>query len=1043
MALASRLIDVPVGGGVDERSGKKGGISSKWRSLLNARWPNIGEVEKRLGSFGVGQQIDGSAIAINTSVVDNCRLINAGDHLALVDGYRLCALKGDGNLIDTFTSRGVVSEAVVTRAGIGGDVIGVVCSDVAYASSGTYAGCIIYVWGTGSSTTPTSIAIYNATTGAPVLFRQVTAFNYAPRVIVCNGKVYVLGVSSTNLVCYDVAANASSNLKTDLKYTDSDVFAPYDVVASSTRFYVGYQTTGATNLQLYGFDTSTPPAQVTSAAITDAVSAKAIGLCVTSGDSRLWATWYNDTNVRAVATNLAEPSLATTTAAFTLYTPGGTDSVHATAPARVTSTKAIAVIGLKSTTTPKDGYLVAPCFNTSGGIDRTGANSMTRWCMPISRPFGYADASTTGTVTTAYCWVVAGGAHGGLSATGNWGDQAYGQYSHVLVDLYAGTLQTGPARPVAMSTARTASIAAASSALRNQKLLSSVVSPSTGKYVGTGLKQTTPSTQLQNTAVALTASFVASNRWQPARAGDNVYLSGGLVQIYDGLRVYESGFVYDPGGLGVADSGSGTSLNGTYNYVIVYAWTDAKGNVIRSAPCAPVAITTAHNTTLTLPNLSLTTKQAQPFNYYPYVTVEIYRTINNSSGPYYYVGSSTNFVTLDAAETYTDSATDATIVSNRQLYTGLTGTDISTVPHVCPPSFGALIAANGSLWGIGDDQRTLWVSKPYVDGEIVEWSDSATVQFDEGQKLTALAQLDAVVIAFSRNRIYRVSGYPPTGAIGDGGSLVVDRVSADVGCIEPRSVCTTPEGIVFQAAGGGYYLLDRGLNLTIVFADEIQNTLAANPTVTSAVVHPTGKYILVTAHNGGTTGVRFVFDYRLRQWGIDQVTGGLPRSSARICSSAVVGDVLYWIDRDGYVFRETTMADSFPYLDNAATWVTFQGETQDIKLAGLQGYQRIWLVGLLGTRYTGHDLKIEIATDYSDSFAQSKTFLSAVTDLWSPEQCRLDVVRQLCEAIRVRITDAAPTGGNLTTGQGFALAGLALEVGVHKGMVRLPPAQRS
>jgi hypothetical protein len=127
------------------------------------------------------------------------------------------------------------------------------------------------------------------------------------------------------------------------------------------------------------------------------------------------------------------------------------------------------------------------------------------------------------------------------------------------------------------------------------------------------------------------------------------------------------------------------------------------------------------------------------------------------------------------------------------------------------------------------------------------------------------------------------------------------------------------------------------------------------------------------------------------------------------------------------------------FLTTAGTFQPLTVETPWIKLAGLQGYQRVWNVILYANNVTYHDLTISIATDYASSYEESVTYTAAQLNALPLEQIPIIPKNQKCEAIRVKIQDATPSGGlSVGTGQGPVLVGLAFEYQQKSGAMRLP-----
>jgi len=149
--------------------------------------------------------------------------------------------------------------------------------------------------------------------------------------------------------------------------------------------------------------------------------------------------------------------------------------------------------------------------------------------------------------------------------------------------------------------------------------------------------------------------------------------------MYDGYQPVEhSYFVWpdsveatfsDTGGF-MAVEPDGATKTDAYYYQVCYEWTDNQGNLFRSAPSIPVAVTTTGSGTsgsvvLNIPTLRLTYKISSP------VRIVVYRwSVANQT--YFQVTSITAPIQNDLSVdyiTYTDTLADASIVGNNIIYT--------------------------------------------------------------------------------------------------------------------------------------------------------------------------------------------------------------------------------------------------------------------------------------------------------------------------------------------------------------------------------------
>ena len=127
-------------------------------------------------------------------------------------------------------------------------------------------------------------------------------------------------------------------------------------------------------------------------------------------------------------------------------------------------------------------------------------------------------------------------------------------------------------------------------------------------------------------------------------------------------------------------------------------------------------------------------------------------------------------------------------------------------------------------------------------------------------------------------------------------------------------------------------------------------------------------------------------------------------------------------------------------------------ETGWISLAGIQAFQRIYRLILLGDFKTAHTLQVLIGYNFEKTYNEEHRW-NVVTALpeydygedtygvipiyggsISAYQVRIHLGRQKCEAIRVKIKDLNPTD----TGQSYSLVGMALQFGAKAGVMKLP-----
>lgn len=554
--------------------------------------------------------------------------------------------------------------------------------------------------------------------------------------------------------------------------------------------------------------------------------------------------------------------------------------------------------------------------------------------------------------------------------------------------------------------------------------------------------------------------------WQPAIVGGVTYLSGGVPCAFDGDRVTEVGFLFQPPSLGAvvsspAGAGGPGPTAGTfvYTYAVVYEWRDKTGQRCQSRPTfttASIPDSATHNNSvaLTVPPLNLSLRQDQESGFAP-VAIAIYRDTATAQGSLVrvFAGDIPNGLWnayQTASLAFTDVASDASIAGNEGLYTvGNPG----PLDAVCPSSLSCLIVHRNRLVGVGDDGTTLWFSTQYDSGSTQPYfNDNLTMQIPDGS-VRALSSSDGHLIAYTADAIYVIDGDGPDVTGQNNTWTPPQRLAADLGCSSDwRSVVQFHAGTVFQS-GSKLYLLERALEVSY-FSGPIEDDLAANPVITSATLHAARNEIRFTckATENATTGIVANYNYVSDTWSLfsyyDQDAAAF---GAEVDSSLVRAGVWYHASRNGRVWTESASANGYDvdlaYLTSGLLanvhWIVETVTWAWAKVNGLQGFGRIWEAMVLEQSIAPHDATISLGYDYADAFVDVRTFTAAeIAAFTTPQpQMKVDCSRGKCEAIRVQFSDAPPTGVGQTVGSGANLLSLGLTMGVKPGRARLPAAQ--
>jgi hypothetical protein len=526
-----------------------------------------------------------------------------------------------------------------------------------------------------------------------------------------------------------------------------------------------------------------------------------------------------------------------------------------------------------------------------------------------------------------------------------------------------------------------------------------------------------------------------------AEIGKDLHISGGFLWMYDGYLPVEHNFFLWPDSLEATWSASGGSIvaqpdgstnTSAYYYQALYEWSDNQGNIFRSAPSIPIAVTTtgsgsSGSITVNIPYLRLTYKTVNPVKIVLYrwsVANQIYYQVTSITSP------TLNLTTSDSVA-YVDTLADASIIGNSIIYT--TG---GVVEDINAPATNIMTLFDDRLWLVdAEDQNLLWYSKQVIESTPVEMSDLFTFYVAPSQgaqgstgPITALAPMDDKLIIFKNNAIYYINGTGPdnTGANNQYSQPIF--ITSTVGCTNQRSIVFMPGGLMFQS-DKGIWLLGRGLDTQYIGAP-VEEFNAS--TVQSAVNVPATNQVRFTLDSGQT----LMYDYYYQQWGTFVNVPAI--------SSTIYEWLHTFINSTGAVFQESPGS----YIDGSVP-VLISFTTSWLNMAGVQGYMRAYEFFLLGQYLTPHKLQLTIAYDYNSSPEQS--------DLISPnnyspayggsspygegkyggpgdlENWRVFLKKQRCQAFQISLEEVYDPSFGVPAGEGLTLSGINLVYAIKKG----------
>ncbi len=533
-----------------------------------------------------------------------------------------------------------------------------------------------------------------------------------------------------------------------------------------------------------------------------------------------------------------------------------------------------------------------------------------------------------------------------------------------------------------------------------------------------------------------------------AEIGNNLNISGGFINAYDGVAPVEQGFFLWPENIFTTTT-SGSMAAQEYFYQVTYEWADNQGNLFRSAPSVPLAVTlgSTGGVTLYIPTLRLTYKITNP------VKIVIYRW-SEGQQIYYQVTSITepllNNPTVDFV-TYTDTQPDSAIIGNNIIYT--TG---GVLEDIGPPASNLLTLFNNRLWLVdSEDRNLLWFSKQVIESVPVEMSDLLTLYVapttgSEGSTgpITAIAPMDDKLVIFKANALGYINGTGPDNTGSNNQYSDFTLINSVVGCTNQLSIVFTPNGLMFQS-NKGIWLLGRDLSTNYIGAPV--ELLTTGATVQSALNIPMTNQVRFTLD----TGITLMYDYYYNQWGTF--------INVPAISSTIYQSLHTYINALGQVFQE----DEGSYLDNSSP-VLMAFTTSWIAISGIQGFERFYQMYLLGEWLTPFKLNVQLAYDFNNSMVQSTIVTPEQSpSTWGSQQlwgsgstwgssnidtsiessaavfkARVFPQRQKCESFQVSVNELYDSQYGTIPGAGLTLSGLDLVCGMKRGF-RTARASRS
>lgn len=570
--------------------------------------------------------------------------------------------------------------------------------------------------------------------------------------------------------------------------------------------------------------------------------------------------------------------------------------------------------------------------------------------------------------------------------------------------------------------------------------------------------------QTVNLGVAgYTTQFNSLNAFNNVSANNNLHIVGGVKKIYDGISCVEDNFHFFPENV----DGYGctvTLINGgnltynpltqpnSYQYLVVYEWTDNYGQVQRSGPSVPITVittTTGQGAQLVIPCLNITDK----INPRSPVSIAVYRT-QDSLPIFYKITNDNDPLVNDVGAnfvTYTDLQSDNDIAANENLYTA------SQLANTAPPACSLIsLYQNRIFINSTEDPGVLWFSQNKFEQDQyntlpLDWNTSFVegVNSQLGNSITAIGLLDKSLAIFKKDSIFLLQGDGPNALDSNGQFNDASLLVADTGCEVPNSLVfitqtpNSPGGLMFKSPKG-IYLLGRDQSIYYIGQQVEQYN---NLTITSANLLARKNMVVFTT----LEGTALVYNYYFNTW---TTWSNLPAISATVWQ-----DQLVILTPTGTVMiqdiTDTIYVDTF--ADNVIQPVLRTVTTPWIYMTALQGYMCTYNCMVLGELLGPHVLEVKISYDRNPSIVDTVLINSnSAANRWgglpiwgSPGpwgntsfanyQFQVNFSNFKCQAVQLTFTtQVLEIDGVPQYNAAFTLNGLQLEALALPGPARLP-----
>lgn len=516
--------------------------------------------------------------------------------------------------------------------------------------------------------------------------------------------------------------------------------------------------------------------------------------------------------------------------------------------------------------------------------------------------------------------------------------------------------------------------------------------------------------------VSVEFDFGARPRFAQLR--DAVFVTGMVGHVIPpGDTPVSAGFQLGPEIIAAAQAGGGSLADGSYSITAVYARIDTNGEMAFSLPSETKVVVTSGGSKKI--NVTVSSPKCDLANYILYYMTDVNGSV------FYEIARTTSPVA--SADSYT-VALSAVVTTTRTIYT-----QGGALENAAPPSMLSVVVKGSRLYGITHDAK-LYYTKEFVEGLAASFSPDFMVKqlLQDGGSSYAIEEMDGMLVVFGEHSIQVLNG-EGLNLAGNVDTLSEPRaLPTDTGSLAGTPLVVTDLGVFFKSRKG-LCLLTRSLTVDVDIGNPVNAYNAYD--LVSAVVVPEKNQVRFGHSDVGA----LVYDMNASRamgkhaWSVftnfEQV--GSIFWDERYCRLTSTGMVLKDRADNELHADQSTSGNDVPYQ--------MKVETPWLRLAGLQGFQRVLTASILGSQKSATwDLLASVYYDYATNtplYTWSES-LSALAYDEAPLQVR-ERLGHKCEAIKFLFTTDA--SGELAPDDTAATAtftGLALELGGLGGIFR-------